>query len=118
MLAFALPAQAGARVPAFWRSLAQCETGGRWNWGELHRPGEGPRYEGGLGFYAGTWTTWREQLGVRYVHAWQAPPSVQVEVAAWGLAHGGYWGCLRNVPRSRYPRWTPAPHPWLALVLV
>jgi hypothetical protein len=35
---------------------------------------------------------------------------VQVLVANWGLAHGGYWGCLRNVPRSSWPRWTP---PWL-----
>ena len=112
-LALVPPAQASIRVPRFWRSLAQCETGGRWDWGARHRPGEGHTFEGGLGFYYGTWTMWREQLGVSYVHAWQAPPAVQVRVAAWGLAHGGYWGCLRNVPRSTYPRWSP-PRPWVA----
>jgi hypothetical protein len=112
-LALVAPAQASVRVPAFWRALAQCETGGRWDWGARHRPGEGHTFEGGLGFYYGTWTTWREQLGIAYVHAWQAPPAVQVRVAAWGLAHGGYWGCLRHVPRSTFPRWTP-PRPWVA----
>lgn len=49
-------------------------------------------------------------LGVAYRFAWQAPPAIQVEVAAWGLAHGGYWGCLRDVPVSSYPRLT---HDWL-----
>ena len=111
-LALAAPAQAG--VPGFWRSLAHCETGGRWDWGSRHRPGEGPAFEGGLGFYSSTWTLWRQQLGVSFVHAWQAPPEVQVTVAAWGLAHGGYWGCLRNVPRSEYPSPAEVPRLWLA----
>jgi hypothetical protein len=88
----------------FWRSLAQCETGGRWNWGAQHRAGEGHRFEGGLGIYSGTWTVWRQQVGVSYVHAYQAPPAVQVRVAAWGLAHGGYWGCLRHMQQSNYQR--------------
>ena len=96
-----------AQVAPFWRTLAQCETGGRWNWGEFHRPGEGTTYQGGLGFYAATWSTWREQLGVPFRFAWQAPAAVQVRVAAFGLAHGGYWGCLRGVPESSYPRWSP-----------
>ena len=115
MASLALVAPAHASVTEFWHSLAQCETGGRWDWGARHRPGEGPRFEGGLGFYAGTWAMWRAQLGVPYVHAWQAPPSVQIRVAAWGLAHGGYWGCLRNVPRSSYPPWPSLPDPWLDL---
>jgi hypothetical protein len=110
--ALACVAQARADIAPFWRTLAQCETGGRWDWGSRDRPGEGHMFEGGLGFYASTWTMWRRQIGVSYVHAWQAPPAIQVRVAAWGLAHGGYWGCLRNVPRSRYPDWTP-PRPWL-----
>jgi hypothetical protein len=118
LLALALAAPVEAGVPAFWRSLAQCETGSRWDWGKQHRPGEGPEFEGGLGFYASTWTLWRQQLGIAFRHAWQAPPAVQVQVAAWGLAHGGSWGCLRNVPRSSYPRWTPPPRPWLALTSV
>jgi hypothetical protein len=100
-----LPWPASARVSAFWRQLAHCETGGRWNWGRYahspaRRPGEGSTFEGGLGFYYGTWTMWRKHVGVRYLHAWQAPPAVQVRVAAWGLAHGGYWGCLRRVSRG------------------
>lgn len=101
-------------MPRFWQSLAYCETGGRWDWGAHHRPGEGARFEGGLGFSAGTWTLWSRQVGVAFTHAWQAPPAVQVYVAAWGLAHGGYWGCLRTVPRSSFPSWPPSPTPWLA----
>jgi hypothetical protein len=108
--ALALAAPASARVSPFWRALAKCETGGRWDWGARHRPGEGHVFEGGLGFYASTWRIWSEQLGIRYRHAWQAPPPVQVLVASWGLAHGGNWGCLRSVPRDRFPVWTP---PWL-----
>jgi hypothetical protein len=110
-LALAAPARAG--VPPFWRSLAHCETGGRWDWGARHRPGEGPRFEGGLGIYAGTWTLWRRQTGVSFAHAYQAPPEVQVAVASWGLAHGGYWGCLRDVPRSAFPQ-AASLHLWLA----
>jgi hypothetical protein len=70
-------------------------------------------FEGGLGFYWSTWTLWRQQLGVSFAHAWQAPPALQVYVASWGLAHGGDWGCLRGVPRSSYPPLTP-PRLWLA----
>ena len=106
----ATPASASTQIPKFWRTLAHCETGGRWNWGEYRRPNEGPTYQGGLGFYAGTWTEWRRALGLRYRYAWQAPPLVQVQVAAFGLAHGGFWGCLRGVPVSTYPAWQP---PWL-----
>jgi len=109
-LTLATPASAG--VPSFWRNLAHCETGGRWDWGERHRPGEGHVFEGGLGFYASTWRMWSERLGISYRHAWQAPPSVQVLVASWGLAHGGYWGCLRGVPREQFPQWKP---PWIAV---
>jgi hypothetical protein len=104
VLCLGLLVDAGAAqtgVPAFWRNLAQCETGGRWDWGKYagtpsQRPAEGFTYEGGLGFYAGTWDTWRIEVNVRYDHAWQAPPAVQVRVARWGLAHGGYWGCLNR----------------------
>jgi hypothetical protein len=90
-----------AKVPKFWLRVAQCETGARWDWGKYaltpaRRPGEGTAYEGGLGFYAGTWTLWRTQLHLGYRYAWQAPPVVQVRVAAWGLEHGGYWGCLHD----------------------
>ena len=104
--------QIAVRVAPFWQSLAKCETNGRWNWGRFHRPGEGTTYQGGLGFYAGTWTEWSRALGVPFAHAWQAPAPLQVRVAAFGLAHGGYWGCLRGVPSSEYPRWSAR---WLDL---
>jgi hypothetical protein len=88
-------------VPMFWQRVAHCETDSRWDWGKYahtaeRRAGEGTTFEGGLGFYAGTWTLWRRQIHVRYAHAWQAPPRVQALVASWGLEHGGYWGCLHD----------------------
>ena len=70
---------APARVPTFWERLATCETGHigqpadgrpRWNWGELG-------------------------LLRLYPHAYLAPPPVQVRVAEYGFARGGYWGCNR-----------------------
>jgi hypothetical protein len=91
------------KVAAFWQRLAVCETGGRWDWGRFassprRRSLEGTRFEGGLGFAASTWREWAKAVRVvhRYPHAWMAPPHVQVEVAAYGLRHGGYWGCLHR----------------------
>jgi hypothetical protein len=102
-LAFAGAASARTQVsvPAFWQRVAHCETDSRWDWGKyansaLRRPGEGTTFEGGLGFYASTWTLWSRQIHVAYRYAWQAPPPVQAEVASWGLEHGGYWGCLHD----------------------
>jgi hypothetical protein len=94
-------ANTAVSVPRFWQRVAHCETDSRWDWGKYahstaRRPGEGSTFEGGLGFYAGTWTMWRRQVHVRYEHAWQAPPLVQAMVASWGLEHGGYWGCLHD----------------------
>jgi hypothetical protein len=90
------------RIPPFWQRLAECETGGRWDWGRLARsPGrrhlEGTRFEGGLGFAASTWQLWAGAVDVvdEYPHAWMAPPRVQVRVGAYGLRRGGSWGCLR-----------------------
>jgi hypothetical protein len=100
-LAPAAPAARTAGVSAFWRRLAQCETGGRWDWGRYagtprERRLEGTVFEGGLGFYASTWRAWAKAVHVvdRFPHAWMAPPQVQVRVAAYGLRRGGYWGCL------------------------
>ena len=97
---------APARVPTFWQRLATCETGHigqptdghpRWNWGALHRHLEGKTYEGGVGFYWRTWNLWAGELGLLrlYPHAYLAPPPVQVRVAQYGFARGGYWGCNR-----------------------
>jgi hypothetical protein len=102
-LAPAAPAARTSGVSVFWQRLAQCETQGRWNWGKYagtarRRYAEGRTFEGGLGFYAGTWREWAKAVHVlgRYPHAWMAPPAIQVEVAAYGLRRGGYWGCLHR----------------------
>jgi len=97
---------APARVPAFWERLATCETGHigepadgrpRWNWGARHRHLEGATFEGGVGFFSPTWKLWAGELGLLplYPHAYLAPPGVQVRVAEYGFARGGYWGCNR-----------------------
>ena len=95
------PPDPGWQVPPFWQRLADCETLGRWDWGQYantpdERRLEGTRFEGGLGFAATTWKVWAKAIGVvdLYAHAWMAPPRVQVRVAAYGLRHGGSWGCL------------------------
>jgi hypothetical protein len=97
------PAARTTGVSVFWQRLAKCETDGRWDWGKYandvrRRQGEGTTFEGGLGFYSGTWRAWAKavhELG-RYPHAWMAPPVVQVKVAVYGLRRGGYWGCLHR----------------------
>ena len=96
-------AAGAAPLPPFWQALAVCETGGRWDWGARHRHLEGRQYEGGLGFYAGTWRAWAGAVGVlhRYPHAYLAPARVQVRVGRYGLARGGYWGCLEQHPEIR-----------------
>jgi len=93
--------QGASEVPAwltagFWDRVAACETGGRWDWGARNRPAEGHTYEGGVGFYHGTWDTWAGAVRLlnRYPHAYQAPRLVQIAVAEYGYSVGGYWGCL------------------------
>jgi hypothetical protein len=102
-LAPAASARPTTGVSAFWERLAQCETGGRWNWGRYAgtaraRSLEGTRFEGGLGFASTTWRLWAGAVHVlgEFPHAWMAPPRVQVRVAAYGLRRGGYWGCLHR----------------------
>lgn len=94
-------------MPPFWWALGTCETGHigepgdgapRFDWGRYHRHLEGTLYEGFVGFAASTWRLWAGHVGVRYAHAWQAPPMVQVRVARYGLSVGGYWGCLHSHP--------------------
>jgi hypothetical protein len=83
----------------FWTAVANCETGGRWDWGAERRPGEGPVYEGGPGFYWATWQAWARELGLlaRYPHAYEAPRLVQIRVADYGRrVHDGYWGAIAN----------------------
>lgn len=84
-------------VSPFWAAVAQCETGSTWNWGAPGAPNAGGTYQGGPGFYYGTWTTWAKALGLaaRYPHAYNAPPAVQARVAHYGYTvKDGYWGCI------------------------
>jgi hypothetical protein len=88
----ALTVARAALTPAtirYWEAIAACETHS--NWGM-----RGPVYEGGLGFYVGTWRWWARELQLlaRYPHAYMAPRIVQIRVADYGArVHRGYWGC-------------------------
>ena len=98
-VALAFSVTGPAKAHPDWKRVAECETHSRWNWGALHRPGEGNLFEGGLGFAASTWRLWAGQLHIlrSYPHAFDAPPKVQVRVAEYGWERGGYWGCLRGI---------------------
>lgn len=88
-------------VTPFWAAVAQCETGSTWNWGAPGAKNAGGSYQGGVGFYASTWTAWATELRLvkRWPHAYMAPPAVQVRVASYGLrVHRGSWGCLHAHP--------------------
>ena len=73
-----------------WDRLAQCETGGNWSWGSQYAD---PTFEGGIGFYHGTWLTYRP---AGYPdHAYQATRVQQINVGRRVLAAAGpgAWGC-------------------------
>jgi hypothetical protein len=74
-------ARLGLRIPAVWKRLARCETGGDW------RHHNGP-YEGGLGFYGGSWDAYRPAGYPRDAH--RASPAEQVAVARLILADVGW----------------------------
>ena len=95
-----------ADVEQHWLDLADCESGewdadgnpipgtARWGYG---RPGgfthEGfGQYHGGFNFHPDTWEWVASDLGLLggYPHAYDAPPAVQVEVAAEVQARQGW----------------------------
>ena len=89
-----------AQQVAHWASVGSCETGfggpAKWDWGTKHRPGEGTKYQGGLGISALMWQQWAGELGLlaRYPAAYDAPALVQMEVAQYGVSvHHAVWGC-------------------------
>jgi len=74
------PAASTAKMPKNWKTwirIGRCEQPGRGAWG-INWTHPGPRYQGGLGFYSGTWdgfkprgypadagqATWRQQMNV------------------------------------------------------
>lgn len=95
------PPPTSASVRAFWDRVAQCETGGDWQWGSQF---SSPIYEGGVGFATSTWAAWIRDPAAPwhrlrpwrwFEHAFEAPRLWQIAVAQFGLTvRGGYWGCL------------------------
>ena len=93
------PAEQRDGVPEPWSSLADCESGdwldggtafvegsARWEWakpGEEVPPWGTTIHHGGLQFLPATWEWVAGDLGILedYPHAYDAPPSVQVQVA-------------------------------------
>lgn len=73
-----------------WDRLAQCETGGNWSWGAQYGT---PTFEGGIGFYHGTWVTYKP-AGYP-LHAYDATRVQQINVGRRVLADvgPGAWGC-------------------------
>ena len=75
-----------------WDQLAQCESGGRWDY-----PPVAGGFSGGLMFHIGTW---RANGGLDYApDAWQATREQQIEIAERVLAGSGWraWpGCSRK----------------------
>ncbi len=88
------PAPGGAGDPSLdstWDQLAQCESGGRWDYSS------GP-YHGGLQFHPDTWTSWR--LAEHPTYAYQATREQQITVGRRLQAARGWspWpSCARSL---------------------
>lgn len=87
-----------------WIAVGRCEQPGPGAFG-VRWDHPGPTYQGGLGFYWGTWRWWASELrpgGVsvyeRFPNAGLAPWRVQVWVAQHGWErYRGSWGCHARV---------------------
>ena len=74
-----------------WARLAECESGGRWNYnGSVI-------YDGGLQFHPQTWTAYRSRNMPRY--AWQATPYQQI-IAARRVKKAQGWGAWPSCSRK------------------
>lgn len=74
-----------------WYKLAQCESGGRWDY-------NGPSgYDGGLQFHPNTWTRWK--LSGYPEYAWQASAAQQIEVGRRVQRAQG-WGAWPSCARK------------------
>lgn len=93
------PAPPAGTIPEHWLELARCESGNwhdggasfsgpiRWDWGapDMELPPWGTDlHHGGLQFAPSTWEWVAGDLGLLdlYPHAYDAPPEIQVQVAA------------------------------------
>lgn len=79
-----------ANVGGVWGKIASCESGGNWSYSPFNhgdRPYSG--FDGGVQFHPTTWSSYA--AGTGYVHAYDAPASVQIAVAEKVLVDQG-WG--------------------------
>lgn len=74
-----------------WYDLAQCESGGRWDYNGSSG------YDGGLQFHPNTWA--RNKLAGYPEYAWQASPAQQIEVGKRVQARQG-WGAWPTCARK------------------
>lgn len=85
-------AQAAPSAPtgSVWDSLAQCESGSRWDYNG------GSGFDGGIQFLPSTWNA----MKTGYAYAWQAPRDVQIDAGMRLQARSG-WGqwpaCARKL---------------------
>ena len=74
-----------------WYDLAQCESGGRWDYNGSSG------YDGGLQFHPDTWT--RNKPSGYPAYAWQASPAQQIEVGKIVQRRSG-WGAWPSCARK------------------
>lgn len=70
------------RPGSVWARLAECESGGNWDYNGSDI------FDGGLQFHPGTWSSYRFRSYPRY--AWRATPIQQIRVAKRVLAAQGW----------------------------
>lgn len=82
-----------------WLAIGRCEQPGN-EWGGVRWSHPGPTYQGGLGFWYGTWDSFKAGTSAEGIdNAGDATPAQQMEVARNIRARYGYraWGCAKKV---------------------
>lgn len=91
-------AVAGDDIDA-WLAIGRCEQPGN-EWGGVRWSHPGPTYQGGLGFWYGTWDQYKQGTSAAGIdNAGDATPMQQIEVARNVRAAHGYraWGCAKKL---------------------
>lgn len=82
-----------------WLAIGRCEQPGN-EWGGVRWSHPGPTYQGGLGFWYGTWDSFKQGTSAEQIdNAGQATPQQQMEVARNIRDRYGYraWGCGKKL---------------------
>lgn len=82
-----------------WLAMGRCEQPGN-EWGGVRWSHPGPTYQGGLGFWYGTWDSFKQGTSAASIdNAGDATPMQQIEVARKIRDRHGYraWGCARKI---------------------